>query len=99
MNVFLRTKHFDEWLKRLRDPIGKARIIARIRAAEAGNLGDCAPVGTSVFEMRIHVGPGYRLYVYRREQVTYLLLCGGAKSTQKRDIQTAHRLLETLERR
>ena len=62
MSIFLRTSEFDVWLKRLRDPIATARIVARIRSAEAGNFGDCAPVGGSISEMRIHVGPGYRLY-------------------------------------
>lgn len=97
MATFLRTPEFDAWLKALRDPIGKARILARIRSAEAGNLGDTATVGAGVLEMRIHVGPGYRLYFCRRGEVTYLLLCGGDKSSQRRDIRTAKALLAHLE--
>ena len=93
MGVFFRTAEFDAWLKGLRDPIGKARILARIRSAESGNWGDVAPVGDGVFELRIHVGPGYRVYYCRR---TYLL-CGGDKSSQRRDIRTAKALLKTLE--
>lgn len=95
--TFLRTPEFDAWLKALRDPIAKARVIARIRSAEAGNLGDCAPVGSGISEMRIHVGPGYRLYFCRRGEITYLLLCAGDKSSQQRDISTAKALLERLE--
>mgnify|MGYP000949215225 CR=1 FL=1 len=75
-------------------PLG--RVIG-IRSAEAGNFGDCAPVGDGISEMRIHVGPGYRLYYCRRGEVTYLLLCAGDKSSQARDIRTAKTLLRNLE--
>lgn len=97
MSTFLRTSEFDAWLKTLRDTVAKARVIARIRSAEAGNLGDCAPVGDGISEMRIHVGPGYRLYYCRRGDITYLLLCAGDKSSQQKDIRTAKALLEDLE--
>ena len=97
MSTFLRTSEFDAWLKALRDPIATARIAARIRSAEAGNFGDCAPVGDGISEMRIHVGPGYRLYYCRGGEVTYLLLCAGDKSSQARDIRTAKTLLRNLE--
>ena len=97
MSTFLRTPEFDVWLKALRDPIAKARVIARIRSAEAGNLGDCGPVGDGISEMRIHVGPGYRLYYCRRGDITYLLLCAGDKSSQQKDIRTAKALLKSLE--
>lgn len=97
MNTFLRTTEFDAWLSKLRDQIAKARIIARIRSAEAGNFGDCEPVGDGVSEMRIHVGAGYRAYFCRRGSVVYLLLCGGDKSTEKLDIRDAKRILKELE--
>ena len=97
MSTFLRTPEFDVWLKALRDPIAKARVITRIRSAEAGNLGDCGPVGDGISEMRIHVGPGYRLYYCRRGDITYLLLCAGDKSSQQKDIRTAKALLKSLE--
>lgn len=97
MNSFLRTAEFDAWLKTLLDPVGKARIITRIRSAEAGNFGDCEPVGRGISEMRIHSGPGYRLYYVRNGKVVYLLLCGGNKSTQKQDINRAKALLKSLE--
>ena len=96
MAAFLYTPEFDAWLKALRDPTGKARILARIRSAESGNFGDCAAVGGGVFEMRIHVGPGYRVYYGRRGEATYLLLCGGDKSSQRRDIRAARDLLSSL---
>jgi len=97
VSTFLRTPEFDEWLAKLRDPIAKARIIARVRSAEAGNFGDCEPVGDGVSEMRIHVGPGYRTYFCRRGKVVYLLLCGGDKSSQKHDIREAKRILKELD--
>ena len=98
MNGFIRTVEFDAWLKDLRDPIGKARILARVRSAEQGNFGDCAPVGEGVFEMRIHAGPGYRVYYGRMGARVYLLLCAGNKSTQRRDIKQAIALFKKLER-
>jgi len=96
VNTFFRTDEFDAWLSALSDRIGRARIISRIRAAETGNFGDCAPVGEGVSEMRIHVGPGYRLYYTRRGEVVYLLLLGGDKSGQKRDIKRALEMARTL---
>jgi putative addiction module killer protein len=65
MLVFETTDVFKDWLFSLRDMKAKARILARIRSAEFGNLGDCSPVGEGVSEMRIHYGPGYRLYFKR----------------------------------
>ncbi len=97
MITFIRTPEFDAWLKALRDPIGKARIISRIRSAEQGNFGDCEPAGDGVSEMRIHCGPGYRVYYSRRGKMLYLLLCGGNKSTQSRDIKQAKALLKSQE--
>ena len=89
MNIFERSDEFDSWLAALKDKVGRARIVHRIRSAEHGNFGDCEPVGEGVFEMRIHVGPGYRAYFTRRADVVYLLLLGGDKSSQKRDIKRA----------
>ncbi len=97
MNSFLRTTEFDAWLKSLRNPLGKARIVLRVRSAEQGNFGDCEPVGDGISEMRIHCGPGYRVYFTRKGKIVYLLLCGGDKSTQKRDIKQAKTLLKNLE--
>jgi len=96
VNTFLRTGEFDDWLFGLKDKIGRARILHRIRSAEHGNFGDCEPVGDGVSEMRIHVGPGYRAYFTRRAEVVYLLLLGGDKSSQKRDIKRAIEMARAL---
>jgi len=65
----VRTREFDEWLSKLRDAKGKARIIARIRSAELGNLGDVQPVGEGISEMRIHYWPGYRVYFKKKGNI------------------------------
>jgi len=98
MNSFQRTEEFDTWLANLKDKIGRARITLHIRSAEHGNFGDCESVGEGVSEMRIHVGPGYRAYFTRRAEVVYLLLLGGDKSTQKRDIKRAIELARVLDK-
>ena len=97
MNTFLRSEEFDTWLAGLKDKVGRARIAYRIRSAEHGNFGDCEPVGEGVSEMRIHVGPGYRAYFARRAEVVYLLLLGGTKSSQKRDIKRAIEMARALD--
>ena len=96
MNTIVRTDIFDAWLLKLKDPRAKARIIKRIRSAERGNLGDCKPVGAGVSEMRVHFGPGYRVYFMRIGDVVYLLLCGGTKRRQSRDIDKAKQLARLL---
>ncbi|WP_245300099.1 type II toxin-antitoxin system RelE/ParE family toxin [Methylocystis bryophila] len=78
-------------------PQGKARILARLRSATFGNFGDCASVGEGVFEMRLHFGPGYRVYYVRAEKPIYLLLIGGDKSTQKMDIVRAKEMARAIE--
>lgn len=90
--TILRTEAFDSWLSKLKDARGKARRIERIRSAERGNFGDCEPVGAGVSEMRIHFGPGYRVYFTRSGDVVYALLCGGTKRGQKKDIAKAKEL-------
>ena len=74
----------------------KAVIARRIERAEAGHFGDCEPVGEGVSEMRIHHGPGFRVYFVRHGTAVYVLLCGGDKSSQRRDIATAKRLAKEL---
>ena len=96
MNTFLRSEEFNAWLSALKNKIGCAQIIHRIRSAEHGNFGDCEPVGEGVSEMRIHFGPGYRVYYTRRGEVIYLLLLGGDKSSQKRDIKHAIEMARAL---
>jgi putative addiction module killer protein len=89
MNTIETTEIFDAWFDALRDPQAGYRITMRIRRAELGNFGDCAPVGEGVSEMRIHYGPGYRVYFTQMGRTVYLLLAGGDKSTQKSDIKAA----------
>ena len=96
MNTILRSEEFDTWLSALKDKLGRARIIHRIRSAEHGNFGDCEAVGEGVSEMRIHFGPGYRVYYTRRGAVIYLLLLGGDKRSQKRDIKHAIEMARAL---
>jgi probable addiction module antidote protein/putative addiction module killer protein len=74
----------------------KARIAQRLDAAGAGNFGDSESVGKGISEMRIHVGPGYRVYYTRRADAVYLLLAGGDKSSQKRDIKRATKMARAL---
>ncbi len=97
MYTVLRSDEFDKWLTKLKDAKGKARIVARIRSAELGNLGDVKSVGEGISEMRIHYGPGYRIYFTQRGRLLILLLVGGDKSSQSRDIKRAKALAETME--
>jgi len=92
MVTLLTTKRFDNWFKRLRDKAASARIKARLRRIELGNPGDIRPVGGGVSEMRIHYGPGYRVYLIERGIEVIVLLCGGDKSSQQKDIETARRM-------
>ena len=80
---------FKTWFAGLRDLQAKARINARIRRLSEGNAGDAEPVGQGISEMRIHHGPGYRVYFLSRSTLVVVLLCGGDKSSQKRDIAAA----------
>ena len=91
------TETFQDWLDGLRDLRAQVRITARLRLAEAGNLGDWKPVGGDVSEMRVDVGAGYRLYFTRRGNILIVMLAGGDKSTQARDIKRAQRLLKKME--
>ncbi len=96
MNIFQKSDEFDAWLAGMKDHVGKAQIALRLDRAAKGNFGDCEPVGGWVSEMRIHYGPGYRVYFTRRDAVVYLLLLGGDKSTQKRDIKRAMEMASAL---
>jgi putative addiction module killer protein len=83
---------FEEWLAGLKDIAARAVIRARVARLEGGNLGDCRALGAGVQELRIHHGPGYRLYFAEAGNTLILLLCGGSKRTQSRDIERAKRL-------
>lgn len=95
-NTFLLSDEFRGWLLSLEDAKVKARILARLTSAELGNFGDCEAVGEGVSEMRIHCGPGYRVYYTRTGKVVYFLLMGGSKATQKRDIKRAIEMAREL---
>ena len=96
MNSIRTTERFDSWFEGLSDRKAKARIQARIDRAEDGNFGDCQPVGNGVSEMRIHHGPGYRVYFRRFGRDWVILLAGGEKSTQQADIKAALNLARML---
>lgn len=80
---------FDEWLDELNDKRAVARILARLARVRLGNLGDCKSVGEGVSELRVDHGPGYRVYFGQQGQTLVVLLCGGDKRTQERDIRLA----------
>ena len=88
----IRSATFDRWLSGLRDRRAMARIAARLDRLASGNPGDAQPVGDGVSELRIHYGPGYRVYFLQRGPVLIVLLCGGDKSTQEKDITQAKAL-------
>jgi putative addiction module killer protein len=96
MLIFVSSSDFDAWLAQIADLKAKARILARLRSASFGNFGDCESVGEGVSEMRVHIGPGYRVYFTRRGTTLYVLLTGGDKSTQKRDIVRAKSMAKDL---
>jgi putative addiction module killer protein len=91
------TEVFARWLSSLRDLRAKARILVRIESARKGNLGDIKPVGSGISEMRVDIGAGYRVYFVRRQSMVVMLLCGGDKSTQSKDIVRAKTLLRELD--
>ena len=90
------TETFAAWFRRLRDRQAKARILVRIDRLALGNPGDVKPIGEGVSELRIDHGPGYRVYFVRRGEVLIVLLAGGDKRTQAKDIQTALALARGL---
>ena len=97
MFTVLQTLEFQEWLDGLKDRMTQLRIASRIRQAEAGNLGDWKPIEGPLFEMRMNVGPGYRMYCARRDGVLIVMLAGGAKTSQTRDIARAKQMLKDLD--
>lgn len=87
---------YARWFGKLRDSRARAKILARIRRLSLGNPGDVAPVGEGVSEMRIHYGPGYRVYFVERHESLVILLAGGDKKSQTRDISRAIQLAREL---
>lgn len=96
MKKIYTTEVFDAWFGGLTDRRAAARIQVRVDRAEDGNFGDCKPVGQGVSEMRIDHGPGYRVYFMQRGAEIVILLAGGDKSTQAKDVKTALRLAREL---
>jgi putative addiction module killer protein len=91
-----RTGVFDEWMRSLRDRRAKVKIEVRIDRLAHGNPGNVKPVGEGIGEMRIDHGPGYRIYFVERGSILTILLCGGDKSTQAKDISIAKALAKTI---
>lgn len=92
MNTIITSELFENWLTTLKDIRAKFSILARLRRAEMGNFGDCKFIGDGVSEMRIHAGQGYRIYFVQEGDCVYVLLIGGNKSTQEKDIAKAKML-------
>jgi putative addiction module killer protein len=91
-----KTEIYAKWIDGLRDIRARARILARVERLATGNPGDVKPVGEGLSELRINYGPGYRVYYTQRGRKIIILLAGGDKSTQARDIKTALRLARNL---
>ena len=90
----IRSGTFDRWLKKLKDPRARARVLVRSNRLAAGNAGDVKPVGRGVSELRISYGPGYRIYYLHEGDRVILLLTGGDKSSQDADIRAAHQIAD-----
>jgi probable addiction module antidote protein/putative addiction module killer protein len=92
-----KTDEYARWFEKLRDRKARARILVRVRRLSLGNPGDVASVGEGVSELRIDYGPGYRVYFKQQSKTVFVLLIGGDKRTQKRDIEVAKQLARNLE--
>jgi putative addiction module killer protein len=90
------TATFSNWLSGLRDARAKAEVARRVRRLALGNSGDVKPVGDGVSELRIHYGPGYRVYYVQRGSILIILLCGGDKSSQAKDVARARELAKEV---
>ncbi|MFI5362853.1 MAG: type II toxin-antitoxin system RelE/ParE family toxin [Elusimicrobiota bacterium] len=90
---------FEEWFEALRDVVGCANIMVRLDRADSGNFGDHRSVGAGVVELRIHYGPGYRLYLAQQGPEIIVLLLGGDKNSQPRDVERAHEYWKDYKRR
>ena len=90
---------FDEWLRDLRDQNAVARVLARVGRIRRGSLDDCKPVGEGVSELRVDYGPGYRVHFGQKGSTLVILLCGGDKRTQDRDIRQAQEYGDDYQKR
>ena len=94
-----KTVEFDKWLRKLKDLRAKAKILFRIQKLERdGHFGDCKPVGEEVRELKINYAKGYRVYFNEKDRKIIILLIGGDKSTQKKDIEKAKEILKKLKK-
>ncbi|MGA7978866.1 MAG: type II toxin-antitoxin system RelE/ParE family toxin [Chromatiaceae bacterium] len=85
---------FSRWVRALRDIRARARILARIDRMADGNFGDVAPIGGGLSEARVHYGPGYRVYFMQHHEALVILLCGGTKKSQAKDIESAKQIAQ-----
>ncbi|WDP86155.1 MAG: type II toxin-antitoxin system RelE/ParE family toxin [Desulfobacter sp.] len=91
------TKHYDKWFRKLKDSLVRIKILARLSRVENGNFGDCKQLGTDLFELRFFFGAGFRIYYTIKDARIVLLLVGGDKSSQQKDIDKAEALLKQME--
>jgi putative addiction module killer protein len=96
MVTILKTRKFHKWLLDLKDLKGKARIQVRLDRLELGHFGDCSTIESGLFELRIHYGPGYRVYFMKSGKQIIVLLAGGDKTTQSKDIKLAIKLSKEI---
>ena len=96
MNSIKKLRRFDQWLKKLKDIKAKIAIARRIDRMKDGNFGDCKYLGDSLYELRIGIGPGYRVYFIKEKETIVIILLGGDKSTQQRDITLAKKIAKGL---
>ena len=97
MNYEVRqTKEFSKWLKKLKDALAKVAIVRRLDRMKEGNFGDSKSVGSGVFELRVDVGKGYRVYFTNKNNKIVILLVGGDKSTQDEDIKIAKKMVKEI---
>lgn len=96
MITIKQTDEFARWLSGLRDQRAKQKIATRLQRLKFGHFGDVEPIGSGLSELRIHEGQGYRIYFRQNGQEIILLLCGGNKKTQQRDIRRAHEIMKEL---
>lgn len=94
MKEIIRSETFSAWLEALRDARARARILVRIDRMKEGNFGDTEPIGDGLSEARIHYGPGYRVYFMQQGDQIVVLLCGGDKTSQPKDIKQAKRIAQ-----
>ncbi|HFE7543101.1 TPA: type II toxin-antitoxin system RelE/ParE family toxin [Salmonella enterica subsp. enterica serovar Newport] len=92
MKEIIRSETFSDWLSSLKDSRARSRVLARIDRMREGNFGDAEPIGDGLSEARVHYGPGYRVYFMQQGDVIVVLLCGGDKSSQTKDIKQARRI-------